>query len=62
MLEFLINDFLHMIFCKFEQSISMFPYEKAVVHCLIVASALKELYKAAMLDFVLISTFYLKIW
>ena len=61
MLEFLINDFWHMIFCKFNQSISIFPYEKAVGHRLIVASALKELTNmAAMLDFVLISTFYLK--
>ena len=63
MLEFLINDFWHMIFCKFDQSISIFPYEKAVGHRLIVASALKELTNmAAMLDFVLISTFYLKKW
>ena len=52
-----------MIFCKFDQSISIFPYEKAVGHRLIVASALKELTNmAAMLDFVLISTFYLKKW
>ena len=50
-----------MIFCKFDQSISIFPYEKAGGHRLIVASALKELTNmAAMLDFVLISTFYLK--
>ena len=63
MLEFLINDFSHMIFCKFDQSISIFPYEKAVGHRLIVASALKELTNmAAMFDFVLISTFYLKNW
>ena len=63
MLEFLINDFWHMIFCKFDQSMSIFPYEKAVGHRLIVASALKELTNmAAMLDFVLISTFYLKNW
>ena len=63
MLEFLINDLWHMIFCKFDQSISIFPYEKAVGHRLIVASALKELTNmAAMLDFVLISTFYLKNW
>ena len=42
-----------MIFCKFDQSISIFPYEKAVGHRLIVASALKELTNmAAMLDFV----------
>ena len=41
-----------MIFCKFDQSISIFPYEKAVGHRLIVASALKELTNmAAMLDF-----------
>ena len=53
----------HMIFCKFDQSISIFPYEKAVGHRLIVASALKELTNiAAMLDFALISTFYLKNW
>ena len=55
-----------MIFCKFDQSISIFPYEKAVGYRLIVASALKELTNmAAMLDFVLtwlISTFYLKNW
>ena len=63
MLEFLMNDFWHMIFCKFDQSISIFPYEKAVGHRSIVASALKELTNmAAMLDFVLISTFYLKNW
>ena len=63
MLEFLINDFWHMIFCKFDQSISIFPYEKAAGHRLIVASALKELTNmAAMLDFVLISTFYFKNW
>ena len=63
MLEFLINDFWYMIFCKFDQSISIFPYEKAVGHRLIVASALKALTNmAAMLDFVLISTFYLKNW
>ena len=63
MLEFLINDLWHMIFCKFDQSISIFPYEKAVGHRLIVASALKELTNmAAMLDFVLIITFYLKNW
>ena len=55
--------FWHMIFCKFDQSTSIFPYEKAVGHRLIVASALKELTNmAAMLDFVLISTFYLKNW
>ena len=59
MLEFLINDFWHMIFCKFNKSISIFPYEKAVGHRLIVAPALKELTNmAAMLDFVLTSTFY----
>ena len=52
-----------MIFGKFDQSISIFPYEKAAGHRLIVASALKELTSmAAMLDFVLISTFYLKNW
>ena len=63
MLEFLINDLWHMIFFKFDQSISIFPYEKDVGHRLIVASALKELTNmAAMLDFVLISTFYLKNW
>ena len=63
MLEFLINDFWHMIFCKFDQSISISPYEKAVGHRLIVASALKELTNmAAMFDFVLISTFYFKNW
>ena len=63
MLEFLVNDFWHLIFCKFDQSISIFPYEKAVGHRLIVASALKELTNmAAILDFVLISTFYLKNW
>ena len=59
MLEFVINDFWHMIFCKFDQSISIFPYEKAVGYRLIVASALKEL---TNMDFVLISTFYLKNW
>ena len=59
MLECLINDFWHMIFCKFNKSISISPYEKAVEHRLIVAPALKELTNmAAMLDFVLISTFY----
>ena len=43
-----------MIFCKFDKSISIFPYEKAVGHRLIVAPALKELTNmAAMLDFVL---------
>ena len=63
MLEFSINDFRHMIFCKFDKSISIFPYEKAVGHRLIVAPALKELTNmAAMLDFVLISTFYEKNW
>ena len=63
MLEFLINDFWHLIFCKFDQFISIFPYEKAVGHRLIVASALKALTNmAAMLDFVLISTFYFKNW
>ena len=63
MLEFLFNDFWHMIFCKFDKSISIFPYEKAVGHRLIVAPALKELTNiAAMLDFVLISTFYYKNW
>ena len=62
MLEFLINDFhdfCHMIFCKFDKSISIFPYEKAVGYRLIVAPALRELTNmAAMLDNVLISTFY----
>ena len=59
MLEFLIYDFGHMIFCKFDKSISIFPYKKAVRHRLIVAPALKELTNmAAMLDLVLISTFY----
>ena len=63
MLEFFYQWFWHMIFCKFDQSISIFPYEKAVGHRLIVASALKELTNmAAMLDFVLISTLYLKNW
>ena len=48
-----------MIFCKFEKSVSIFPYEKAVGHRLIVVPALKELTNmAAMLDVVLISTFY----
>ena len=56
MLEFLINDFWHMVFCKFDKSISIFPYEIAVGHRLIVAPALTNM--AAMLDFVLISTFY----
>ena len=61
MLEFLINDFCHMIFCKFDQSISIFPYEKAVGHRLIVTSALKEpTNMAAMLDFVLIAHSILK--
>ena len=32
-----------MIFCKFDKSISIFRYEKAVGHRLIVAPALKEL-------------------
>ena len=48
-----------MIFCKFDKSISIFPYEKEVGHRLIVAPALKELTNmAVMLDFMLISTFY----
>ena len=48
-----------MIFCKFDKSISIFPYKKAVEHLLIVAPALKGLTNmAAMLDFVLISTLY----
>ena len=59
MLEFLIKDFWHMIVCKFDKSIFIFSYEKAVGHRLIVTPALKELTNmAAMLDFVLISTFY----
>ena len=59
MLEFLINDSWHIIFCKFDKSIFIFPYEKAVGHRLIVAPTPKELTNmAAMLDFVLISTFY----
>ena len=58
MFEFLINDFWHMIFCKFDQSISIFPYEKAVGHRLIVASALKEL---TNMDFVLISILFKKL-
>ena len=59
MLEFLINDFWHMIFCKFDKSISIFPYEEAVGRRLIAAPALKELTNmTAMLDFVLISTFF----
>ena len=63
MLEFLINDFCHVILCKFDKSISIFPYEKAVGHRLIVAPALKELTNmAAMLDFVLRGTFYKKNW
>ena len=52
-----------MIFCQFEKSISIFPYEEAVGHRLIAAPALKELTNmAAMLDVVLISTLYLKKW
>ena len=52
-----------MIFFKFDKSISIFPYEKSVGHRLIVAPALKELTNmAAMLDFVLINTFYKKNW
>ena len=48
-----------MIFGKFDKSISIFPFEKAVGHRLILTPALKELTNmAAMLDFVLISTFY----
>ena len=43
-----------MIFCKFDKSISIFPYEKAVGHRLIVAPALKELTNiAAMLEYIL---------
>ena len=50
----LIYDFCHMIFCKFDKSISIFPYEKTVGHRLIVTPALKELTNmAAMLDVVL---------
>ena len=60
MVEFLINDFWLRIFCKFDKSISIFPYEKAVGHRLIVVPALKELTNmAAMLDFVLKSTYIL---
>ena len=48
-----------MIFCKFDRSITIFPYEEVVGHRLITAPALKELTNmAAMLDFVLISTLY----
>ena len=48
-----------LIFCKFDKSISIFPYEEAVRPRLIAAPALKELTNmAAMLDFVLISTLY----
>ena len=48
-----------MIFSKFDKSISIFPYEKAVGHRLFEAPVLKELTDiAAMLDFVLINTFY----
>ena len=48
-----------MIFCKFDKSISIFPYEEVVGHRLIAASVLKDLTNmAAMLDFVLISTLY----
>ena len=35
-----------MIFCKFDKSISISPYEKTVGQRLIVAPALKELYGA----------------
>ena len=49
-----------MIFCKFDKSISIFPYVEAVGHRLIAAPALKELTNmAAMLYFVLISTYIL---
>ena len=50
-----------MNFFKFDKSISIFPYEKAVGHRLIAAPALKVLTNmAAMFDFVLISTLYEK--
>ena len=50
-----------MIFCKFDKSISIFPYKVAVGHRLIAAPVVKELTNmAAMLDFVLISTLYEK--
>ena len=43
-----------MIFCKFDKSIFIFPYEKAAGHRLIVAPALEELTNmAAMLDILL---------
>ena len=54
-----------MIFCKFDKSISISPYEKAVGHRLIVAPALKELTNmVAMLDFVfiLLKTLVMKIY
>ena len=48
-----------MIFCKFDTSIFISPYEEAVGHRLIAAPKLKDLTNmAAMLDFVLISTLY----
>ena len=47
--------------CKFDKSISIFPYEEAVGHRLIAAPALNELTNmAAILDVVLISTLFEK--